>query len=107
VNNPSNFATAVRASAARTVQEFRLCVRHALTDIAELNFLINKLREASGIGQVTGSIRAILPVDAVAFHPRITINEIEKWKALKDLHNSRLQIFLTNLFLIHAPSDIS
>jgi hypothetical protein len=26
---------------------------------------------------------------------------------LKDLHNSRLQIFLTNLFLIHAPSDIS
>jgi hypothetical protein len=73
---------------------FQLRVQHALTDIEDMDFLMKICPEANGIEQVTSAILTILSVQGVAFRPRITINEMGKWKALRDLHNSRLQIFL-------------
>jgi hypothetical protein len=52
-----------------------------------MEFVIEIWLEANGIEQVIGSIPVILSVDAVAFRPRITIDENEKGKALRDLHN--------------------
>jgi hypothetical protein len=82
---------------------FQLRVWYALTDIEDMDFLIEILPESNAIEQVTGSILVLLSVDAVAFSPRITIDENGKVEGLGDLHNSRLQIFLANLFSMHAP----
>jgi hypothetical protein len=49
--------------------------QHALTDIEDMDFLIEIWREANVIEQVTISIPVILSVDTVAFRPRITIDE--------------------------------
>jgi hypothetical protein len=61
----------------------QLHIRHALTDIEDMDFLIEIWREANGSEQVMGSIPVILSVDAVAFRPRITIDENEKVEGLE------------------------
>jgi hypothetical protein len=53
----------------------QLRIRQALTDIDDINLLIEIWREANGIAAASDSIPAILAVDAVAFRPTITIND--------------------------------
>jgi hypothetical protein len=62
---------------------FQLRVSHAATDIEDMDFLTEIWRESKGIEQMTGSIPVIRSVDAVAFHPRITIGENGKVEGLE------------------------
>jgi hypothetical protein len=54
---------------------FQFRVRHVLTDIEDMDFLIEIWPEVNGIEQVTASVPVILSVDLVAFRPRIAIDE--------------------------------
>jgi hypothetical protein len=72
---------------------FQLRVWHALTDIEGMDFLIEIWPEVNGIEQVAGSIPVILSVDAVAFRPRITIDENGKVEGLDGFVRLEAQIF--------------
>jgi hypothetical protein len=78
-----------------------------LTDIEDMDFLIEIWQEANGIEQVTGSIPVILSVDAVAFRPRITVDENGKMEGLEAFAQLEAPDILANLFAIHASSEIS
>jgi hypothetical protein len=65
---------------------FHLRNRQALTDIDDINLLIDIWREANGISGSVAFISAIPSVDAVAFRPTITIDENRKVESLDGIH---------------------
>jgi hypothetical protein len=65
---------------------FQFRVRQALTDIDDINLLIDIWREANGISGSANSISAILSIDVVAFRPTITIDESGKVEGLDGIH---------------------
>jgi hypothetical protein len=64
---------------------FQLGIWHAFTDVEDMDFLIEIWREANGIEQVTDSMPVIPSVDAVAFRPRITIDDIPRDRCLSEI----------------------
>jgi hypothetical protein len=65
---------------------FQLRASQVLTDIDDINLLIDIWREANGTSGSADSLSAILSVKAVAFHPTITIDESGKVEDLDAIH---------------------